>query len=194
MSTSALSMKQPLDGASVRPENITCESRYHIHSNSIKSVELAQVSDTVTLVTAGGDDNALSLSLLDASFRDAEMNAYVTTITIPDAHAASVTAVKVLEQQPGNGTTTSICVASSGNDHRVKIWSVDVDVQKEGPGRIAVRNVVDEYSNVADISSLDVIHGDSGGDNASLGGHSKLLICGVGMEMLDICHVGSGNS
>jgi WD40 repeat protein len=188
ISAPTLSVKHPLDTASITPENITCESRYQVHSNSIKSVELVQVSDAMSLVVAGGDDNALSLSLLDTGIRDSDsqMNAHVATVSIPDAHAASVTAVKVLgTRQSGPGATTSVCIASSGNDHRVKIWSVDVDLQNDGPDRIAVRNVVDEYTNVADVSSLDVVCAES---------RDQLLLCGVGMEMLDICHAGWGSS
>ena len=130
---------------------------------------------------AGGDDNALTVSLLNASIAHCESSTHVNTVTIPDAHAASVTTVKLIEQhQPqidadGN-TTVDLTVASSGNDHRVKIWSVRVEIAEKA---ISVENVVNQYSPVADISTLDVIR-----DAASA--ELKLLVCGVGMEMLKI--------
>lgn len=163
------------------PENLSCEARYQVHSNSIKSLELVHLSDTVSLLAAGGDDNGLSLSLLETG---SEVNARspVTTISIPDAHAASVTAVKVLNRRHAEtaANASTILIASSGNDHRVKIWSIHVDLHRNGPERIDVKNVVDEYSNVADISSLDMVQ-----EDGVLGG-SRLLVCGVGMEMLNI--------
>lgn len=143
------------------------------------------MSDAFTFIAAGGDDNAVSLSLLNTNFTGLEMNPSVTTVSIPDAHAASVTAVKVLSQTTTDHTTT-VHIASSGNDHRVKIWSVAVDPQKDGAGRMDVKNVANEYSNVADISSLDVIYGDSDAGTLDGNENSKLLVCGVGMEMLSI--------
>lgn len=129
---------------------------------------------------AGGDDNALTLSLLDTTARpdsdphmEGSAHVQVHTISIPDAHAASVTTVKILEQSGSLFT-----VASSGNDYRVKIWSVKVDATKRETDAICIRNMVDYYSPVADISSLDVIH--------SAGSELKLIICGVGMELVRV--------
>lgn len=195
--SSTLSVKQSLKSSTITPENITCESRYQVHSNSIKSTEVVNISDAVSLVAAGGDDNGLSLSLLNTSFTAPESNANVTTVSIPDAHAASVTAIKVLKTRypkPGSAdANTIISIASSGNDHRVKIWSVEVDPEKDGPERIQVKNTVDEYSNVADIAALDVVRSHSD-DVTSLGNDSKLLICGVGMELLDISLAPTGGA
>lgn len=44
-----------------------------------------------------------------------------------------------------------------------------------------MRNVVDHYSPVADIAALDVVRGD-----ADEGEGLKLLVCGVGMEMVRV--------
>jgi len=190
ITSSTLSVEQPLNAATITPENIKCESRYQVHGNSIKSLDMVHVSDTESLIAAGGDDNALTLSLIDTAFTGSEMNASTSTVSIPDAHAASVTAVKVLQQQRSQAeanATTTVLIASSGNDHRVKIWSLNVDLQKSGPDRIGVENVADHYSNVADISTLDVIYGDSDdGAGTILGENSKILVSGVGMEMLSI--------
>lgn len=178
-SSASLSLKQPISiaGPTV-PAIISCESRYQIHSNSIKSLELAHLSETTSLVIAGGDDNALTLSLLDTTAHpdfdphmEGSAHAKVHTISIPDAHAASVTTVKIVEQ-----SGSQLTIASSGNDYRVKIWSVRVDTTKREADAISVGSVVDYYSPVADISSLDVIR--------SADSDLKLLICGVGMELV----------
>lgn len=185
---STLSLKQPIPAIEA-PAIISCESRYQIHSNSIKSVELAHVSDSTSLIVAGGDDNALTFSLLDAALTNSEIgDTRVHTVTISDAHAASVTTVKIIEQHntsrvegEGGDAMVDLTVASSGNDHRVKVWSVRVDMAKDGVDVIQIRNLVDHYSPVADISSLDIVRGETETEAAV-----KLLVCGVGMEMVKV--------
>lgn len=177
--TSTLRLKQPIDAATITPEEITCENRYQVHSNSIKAVEIVHISDVASLIIAGSDDNALTLSLLNTNFTHAEPSGHVYTVSIPDAHTACVTTVKVLEQQVSpDGNVTSITLASSGNDHRVKIWKIEVDATKEGFHAIQVQNLIDRYSSVADISTVDMIREKTD--------DMKLLVCGVGMEMMSI--------
>ncbi|KAE8378938.1 WD40-repeat-containing domain protein [Aspergillus bertholletiae] len=176
--SSALHLKQPIDTFPITPENITCENRYQTHSNSIKCLELAHVSDTVSLVVAAGDDNALTVSLLNTNFTSTEAGNAVT-ITIPDAHAACITTGKILTQRKcqDNGTA-QVVIATSGNDHRVKIWCAEVDVTKTGANAIQVQMMADRYSSVADISSLGLVREESG--------ETRLLVCGVGMEIMGI--------
>ncbi|OJJ35601.1 hypothetical protein ASPWEDRAFT_51604 [Aspergillus wentii DTO 134E9] len=184
VSSSTLAVKQLIQAMKITPEHISCESRYQIHSNSIKALELIHLSETASLIVAGGDDNSLSLSLLVTDLANSEVNTRVSSITIPDAHAASVTTIKILEQKSlAADMNTGIIFASSGNDHRVKVWSVDVDTTRTGADAITARNLVDRYSSVADISSLDAIQ--SNADDV-LDAETKLLVCGVGMEMLSV--------
>lgn len=144
------------------------------------------MSDAVSLVIAGGDDNALTISVLHSNSTSPEIESgpetpmRVTTISIPDAHASAITTIKLLRQQQQTETEKpEIMIASSGNDHRVKIWSIRVDLEKNGAAEgVDVQMVLDRYSPVADISSVDVI-------GESLG-KSKLLVCGVGMEQICI--------
>lgn len=191
---STLKAKHPFDGSSSSPENITCESRYQIHSNSIKGMELVPISDTATVVVTGGDDNSLSVSLLRTNPSETGTNAQVATVSIPDAHAAAVTTVKVLNQQTSRDVTSNtesikITVASSGNDHRVKIWSIAVDPTQPGTQGIIVGFLLDTYSSVADISILGLVHGPGNGLPAEgqvpgpERNQSRLVVCGVGMEM-----------
>ncbi|OQE30235.1 hypothetical protein PENFLA_c003G10713 [Penicillium flavigenum] len=191
---STLKANCPFKGSTISPENITCESRYQIHSNSIKGMELVPISDTATVIVAGGDDNSLSVSLLKTHPSDTGSNAQVATVSIPDAHAASVTTVKVLNQQISRDVTSNtesikFTVASSGNDHRVKIWSIAVDPTQPGTQGIIVGFLLDTYSSVADISSLGIVHGPRYGLPAesqvpgSEINQSRLVVCGEGMEM-----------
>ena len=171
--SSPLRLKQAIEGGSITPSNITCENRYQIHWNSIKCLELADLSETLSLIVAGGDDNAMTVTLLDTSVESGDA---ARTIAVPDAHAACIAATKILtqSQNPSEGTAR-FAVASSGNDHQVKIWRIDIDARKNGPDRIQISKAAERYSSVADISSLDIIH--------DAGGGSKLVVCGAGMEM-----------
>ncbi|KAL4885847.1 WD40-repeat-containing domain protein [Aspergillus karnatakaensis] len=176
---SILRLKQSLSSSSTKEDSITCESRHQIHSNSIKSLEVLQLSETTTLLITGGDDNSITLTLLATDINDTDKTPRATTISIPDAHAASVNAVKIIGQSIlRKDKTLHLSFASSGNDHRVKLWKVDIDL-KDRPtlDGIEVRNIFDQYSPVADISSLDVVS-----DQEEI----KLLVCGVGMEFFKV--------
>lgn len=193
---SMLKAKHPFANFTISPENISCECRYQIHSNSIKGMELVPLSDTATVVVAGSDDNSLSVSILKRHPSDSSNSAHVATVSIPDAHAAAVTTVKVLNQHVSRDVTSNtesvkITVASSGNDHRVKLWSISVDPTQAGTQGLIVEFLVDRYSSVADISSLGLIHGP--GDDVLAASHAsglqtnhtRLIVCGVGMEMFE---------
>ncbi|KAJ5888299.1 hypothetical protein N7495_008340 [Penicillium taxi] len=185
---SALKLKQPFGSSQTSPQIINCESRYQIHSNSIKALELVPLSETATVILAGGDDNSCSVSLLETQTGTI---ASVSTVSIPDAHAASVTTLKVLDQRlirsPGTETEiTKLKVASSGNDHRVKIWSITVDPSKPDIYGITVTLLLDMYSAVADISSLDSIQVLAQDKPESNELPIKLLVCGVGMEIFQL--------
>ncbi|KAJ5131062.1 uncharacterized protein N7515_007101 [Penicillium bovifimosum] len=194
---STLKAKRKFDGSSISSENIACENRYQIHSNSIKGMQIVPFSDAATVVVAGGDDNSLSVSVLRTDPADAGTNAHVATVSIPDAHAAAVTTVKVLNQQisrdvTSNAESIKITVASSGNDHRVKVWSITVDPTVPGTQGIVVKFLLDRYSSVADISSLGLIHGPGHCSPAerqvsgSKTDQAQLVVCGVGMEMFSV--------
>jgi WD domain, G-beta repeat. len=180
-----------LSGAAKVTE-LSSYTRYQVHLNSIKSTEYVDISDSTKLIVAGGDDNALSVSLVNLKTADVLKDAEVITISIPDAHAASVTTIKVLpypkEASQSSDSEKQFLVASSGNDHRIKVWSVTVDLGKKGPDSINVIEKMNRYSAVADISSMDITRAPSQADRSSNSTEPgwKLLVCGVGMEMLDI--------
>lgn len=180
-----------LSGA-VKVTELSSYTRYQVHLNSIKSMEYIDISDSVKLIVFGGDDNALSVSLVNLKTADVLKDTEVITISIPDAHAASVTTIKVVpfpnETSQSSDSEKKFLVASSGNDHRIKVWSITVDLRKKGPDAISVVEKMNRYSPVADISSMDITRSplqvDASRDSTEP--DWKLLVCGVGMEMLDI--------
>lgn len=189
--SSKLEIKPSIRSSSIIPATINCENRYQIHSNTIKTMELVPLSDTDTVVLTGGDDNSVSASLLKTSSTDSSTGTHVATVSVPDAHTASVTTLKVLNRQfvQASGSQTKVqklIVASSGNDHRVKIWSIEVDPSQPVTRGISIELLLDRYSSVADISSIGLLTEPGTScqqDPVSLNG-AKLLVCGVGMEML----------
>ena len=172
--------KRQLHDTTITPTEIQCDSRYQIHSNSIKALEVTHISETASVMITGGDDNALTISLI--------WDNRVTSVRIVDAHASTISTLRIVRQRMRTASDDSnamseLLVATSGNDHRVKMWRIMVDPNRED---IKVEMILDRYSPVADISSLDVIlqHHDGGGRDES--GSVLMVICGVGMEMMKI--------
>ncbi|KAJ5266469.1 hypothetical protein N7478_009277 [Penicillium angulare] len=183
-----LKSKPSLSSSQPPVEDISCEDRYRIHSNSVKALEKAPITPTLTMIVSGGDDNSLSISLLKHSLASATgTDTAVSTTSIPDAHAASITAVKILKEprlfHDDNGMeTVQIMMASSGNDHRVKIWMISLDPSTHDAKSIQIRFIKDQYSAVADVSSLGLV---SETENFTGETKAQLLVCGVGMEMFE---------
>lgn len=180
ISSSALTMKASFESSPISPEEISCESRYQIHSNSIKAMELVSISEKASVIIAGGDDNSISVSLLKTG---SDGSAQMATVSIPDAHTAATSTLKLLRRETSSiagsdNEITTITVASSGNDHRVKIWSITVDPTQNDAHAIRVDFLLDRYSAVADLSSLALIKTSEN--------EGTLLVGGVGMEMFQI--------
>lgn len=184
ISSSELKLNKPLIDSEISPASITCENRYQINSNSIKAMELVPISENVNLLLTGSDDNSITASLLKTSPTNPCRNAQVATVSIPDAHTASVTSLQIIEtkksQASGSGSeVTTLTVASSGNDHRVKIWSISIDPSQSGAQGINIDFLLDRYSSVADISSLGLLRDSASSEN-------QLLIGGVGLELFQL--------
>jgi hypothetical protein len=160
-------------------------------------MELVPLSDAATVVVTASDDCSITVSLLKTRSGDLDadeigVNAYVSTVSVPDAHAASVTALKVLCREEVNGSGSQISrltFVTSGNDHRVKFWSITVDPTKQSTEGIIVEFLLDRYSAVADIAALGFLQdfGSRAHSDLSLGEkpQGKLLVGGAGMEMLE---------
>ncbi|KAH8700921.1 WD repeat protein [Talaromyces proteolyticus] len=155
-----------------------------IHSSSIKSLDIAKLSPTSHLLIGGGDDNSLSVTL----FRSNDTNkSDIATVSIQNAHASAITAIKVLtttyhpsSNHPPSAAASSkrnlitVTIASSGNDQRVKIWSVSIDNNKPATQAVTVSLEINRYCSVADIIAMDVLESSE----------RMLVIGGVGVEML----------
>ncbi|KAJ5669081.1 hypothetical protein N7462_010151, partial [Penicillium macrosclerotiorum] len=189
---SGLKSKHSFEGFAVSPESITCESRYRLHSNSIKAMELLPLANDSAIILAGSDDNSISVSLLNIASTSSDTSAHLSTVSIPDAHTAGVTTLKALcGQTSPESDATRLKIVTSGNDHRVKVWSVTVDsAENQDTKNIDIELLLDQYSAVADISSLGFLK-ESGPQTRTDSGvprdlYGKLILSGVGIEMLDV--------
>lgn len=162
-------------------QTIHWQSRFSIHSSSIKCLDNMRVSQDREVVLAGGDDNSLSVTLLEFDKPTNELS--VTTVSIPNAHASTVTAIKILDYRPPSAATSiaEIKVASSGNDQRIKFWSITISGEKRQAEAINVAQEIDRYCPAADISAMDIVKLPSDDGNTT---ERNLLVAGVGMEIL----------
>ncbi|KAK3077142.1 hypothetical protein LTS18_011106 [Coniosporium uncinatum] len=177
-------------------------TRSKIHQNSIKALAHTQLSPYVHLVLTGGDDNAIGLTLLalpeegeQDEKEEAKGRLSISTLLIPRAHAAAVTACAIL---PPTTSTRAISnesyevdahvlhAVTASNDQRVKLWELSVNISKPGVEGVDMRKLRDVSTAVADVSSLalhplppqkaDTVNK---GENDAVG----VLVCGVGMEL-----------
>lgn len=150
------------------------ELHHAVHTSSIKTLEHEEILPGYQILLSGGDDNSLSVTLvkLDDDVR------VVGSVCVANAHASAITEVNILSRR--TDTATTIEIASSGNDQRVKLWSVVVDLTQEQVISICLK--ADRYSPVADIAAMDDMEiVDTAGTKKRV-----LVLGGVGMEMLTV--------
>ena len=142
---------------------LTWLHRRKVHQNAILDSTTDVLSDGTTLLLTAGDDNGLGLSRIDAE-ND------ISTLLIPRAHAAAVTAL-ALYKYGHDG----FYVLSAGIDQRVKLWGVRIDVTLPGVESLQVRKVQNVFTSVADVSSMALLQLEDGS--------TGVLVCGVGMDV-----------
>ncbi|EPS30245.1 hypothetical protein PDE_05195 [Penicillium oxalicum 114-2] len=195
--SSGLKLKKAFTGPLAAPKEIVCESRYRVQANSIKGMELVALSQWATIVLTVGDDSSIAVSLLrihpaSIGVLDGDAEAVVSTVSIPDAHAASATAIKVLDHEElsssASASLSRLVFVTSGNDHRLKFWSVEVDLAKQATDALAIDFLLDRYSAVADIAAVTYLPESPCLQNLSSDSEhdiqGKVVVGGAGMEML----------
>lgn len=166
-------------GAHGASEALTWNQPIRIHQNSSKTLATHQLDDELLLLVSGGDDGSLAFLL-------AKNTTYsCPPIIVTRAHASAVTACAILMHE------SRILVITSGNDQWVRLWQVTphcllssseaaegaagfaqdpLDIKRAGKSKISV----------ADVSSMALLGA------ANNGVATKVLICGVGMEVIHL--------
>ena len=101
------------------------------------------------------------------------------TMVIPNAHTSAVTAIACLDREGKTSNndeevTAVYKFASTGNDQRLKTWSIAIDSSKDGFGTARLKKVSDVHSTVADASALEAF--------VERKGRQRIVVVGVGME------------
>ncbi|KAI1914197.1 WD repeat-containing protein 6 [Ophidiomyces ophidiicola] len=159
------------------PVELKYGKRYAVHRSSIKALEMLQISETDFLAFCGGDDNALSVSRLDFSGSESgEQGESYSFILLPQAHASAINAIAVIGDIRHLDDGYDVTIATSGNDQRLKIWSIHVCEPKDRAITLTPKR--DLYTAVADISSMEVFTANGNGQI-----QQYLVACGVGMDI-----------
>jgi len=199
VSTASESSEQEQGSAELR-----WETRLRVHQNNASSMATYSTSRGVLLVS-GGDDGGLGFVLVrpdSTSDRktetgtesdDREVNYARPPVLLPRAHASAVTACAIFTRgspptaqknrvQRDGDQEEEIFVLTAGNDEWVRLWLVTINTPSSPASAsndaVSVRRLCRCKTSVADVSSMAVLSSD--------GGAVRVLVCGVGMEVLRV--------
>ena len=159
------------------------ESPLTMHQSSSKTLSYLHHPEHGHILVSGGDDGSIAFmrtsssgpGCSDAKWRD-------KPVIVVRTHSSAVTACAVLTSQG------RIYVLSSGNDQWVRLWEIiPADEGSRGddshngkPDWVEVKRLGRVKTSVADVSSMAVLDSSDGEDA------SRVLICGVGMEVVAV--------
>lgn len=180
----------PLSGDKTRPStdsstsNLTWQQPIRIHQSSSKAMDSLCLDTSTKVIVSGGDDGSISILLTSTAKTQSSATTYkATPVILSRTHASAVTACAILAQHD------RIFVATSGNDQWLRLWEVYIRSDEDSvtlptipkyEKSIDIRRVGKIKTNVADVSSLAVLATEDDGL------YAKVLICGVGMEVVRV--------
>ena len=167
------------------PLTLSWQQPLRIQQSSSKVMASHDLDKSSKLVVSGGDDGSLAVLLLGRTWSTPSLDtAYaVPPVLLSRVHASAVTACTVLKYNH------RIFILTSGNDQWIRLWEVTV---RDGGGVtlpltsiygediVAVSRRGKMKTNVADVSSMAVLEVKEEGSEA------RVLICGVGMEVVRV--------
>lgn len=170
----------PILGSS-ETKTITYHSPTAIHQSSSKALVTYTPPDDEgnNLIVSGGDDGSIAF-LIASSTPGSEGAEWVhRPVIVVRTHASAVTACAILKREHDDRLFT----VTSGNDQWVRVWELILskrEKDEEDKDWMEVKRVGRVKTSVADVSSMAVLASDDGHKAA------KVLICGVGMEVIRI--------
>jgi hypothetical protein len=141
------------------------------------------IDNDTTLIVSGGDDGSLAFLLARstpaASSTSAAESYASPPILASRAHASAVTACTIVIHQ------SRIFLLTSGNDEWVRLWEVtfngiDARSRTKSEDALSIQRILKVKTNVADVCSMAMLHTDEDAQDA------RVLVCGVGMEVIRI--------
>jgi WD40 repeat protein len=164
------------------PSSLSWPHRQKVHQNAILKSTTHPLRDGSALIITASDDNGIALSRLSA---DPSVR-ICSTLLIPRAHAAAVTALATYRcQKADDQQKDTFYLISASIDQCIKFWEVQVDVKagqssSGGAESVQVRKVQNVHTSVADVSCMSLLRLD---DNDGEEGSAGVLVCGVGMDV-----------
>lgn len=134
-------------------------------------MEAYELAPNDWLLMTSGDDNGVGITRLHWRGAAGEA-AECSSLLIPRAHAAAVTALVVIALP---GQTERFWLATAGIDQRLKLWEIRIKMDEPGVSGIEVKRLANVFTPVADVSSMALI----GSSETGCG----VLVCGVGMDL-----------
>jgi WD40 repeat protein len=139
------------------------------------------LNEDTKLIVSGGDDGSLAVLLTRRGQPSSSSDSIFATapVLLSRTHGSAVTACTLVER------SGQIFIVTSGNDQWLRLWKVcihgddndlDLEAARLEGGMVEVERVTKVKTNVADVSSMAVLENEDAG--------SKVLICGVGMEVV----------
>eukprot|EP00057_Strongylocentrotus_purpuratus_P033199 XP_790551.3 PREDICTED: WD repeat-containing protein 6 [Strongylocentrotus purpuratus] len=149
-------------------------SSWSAHQSGINALALHLVKDDKFVVVSGGDDTAMTVTLVNLSSSictgdEAMTGAVLDTCKIPKAHATQITGIRFIQLEH---TFLSVSVDQRLNRWRLKL-SVDYLKIEE------VKMVSSSFVHVSDIAGLDTW-------NERSTSQQYAVICGQGLQLMDI--------
>jgi hypothetical protein len=94
------------------------------------------------------------------------------------AHAAAVTGLCFLHNHATGCREGSVKLASTGNDQKITVWSVNLDKDHRGNLSLDIKKIGDAFTPVADVGDVASLVVDNHG--------GKILVVGNGMEVWEV--------
>lgn len=158
-----------------------------IHQNSSKAMTSRSIDADTWLIVSGGDDGGLACVLARSTSLHSSTSPTTTYVSPPilvnRAHGSAVTSCALFRHK------SRIFLVTSGNDEWIRLWQIALretnseagtKTAADHEGALTVQRLHRIKTNVADASSMAVL------DEGNSGGDARVLVCGVGMEVIRI--------
>lgn len=173
-------------------DTIPTVSRQHrIHQSSITTVQVVSLSAKYDLFITGSDDGALAFTLSLPTGHVGDSRSSARTLIIPEAHAAALTALVVIEplsEGEDLENLKSLIVVTAGNDQRLQLWELQVTLSALSGDLLAadfanvlsMRRGQERYTNVADVSDMVLVPSTKSSRSINV------LVAGIGIEVVEV--------
>ncbi|GFT80989.1 WD repeat-containing protein 6 [Trichonephila clavipes] len=145
------------------PQFVTLDTQLKNHQSGINALDVKFISGSNWLIGSAGDDNAITLSLLNLvtfSSRDIKCDE-IYSGHVYNAHASQITGIKILDEN---------IVVTASVDQRINFWT-----WKFTEDQLIIDLVLSKISLITDIAHLDAWQNE-------ITKEWTLLVCGQGLE------------